>query len=146
MSLDFNHWVCSFVPKHHCFQMPRCWVGWRFRISVWINLITCNISWVTKVLEDNSYIQYKLSSKMVQGFVNQWVRVLLRIFFKSVHNWEPSVVSGNQANIWKLRAVIWSQTTNITYQLQFSGEKLIVTICEMIILTHKNPDQNLKYL
>ena len=35
----------------------------------------------------------------------------------ALHSWEASVVSGNKANIRRLRAIIWSQTISVTYQL-----------------------------
>ena len=36
-------------------------------------------------------------------------------YYISMHNWEPSVVTGIKANIRRLRLVIWSQTIKTTY-------------------------------
>ena len=48
----------------------------------------------------------------------KWQFFSFFIVFDTVHTWEPSVVSGSKTNTWRLRAIIWQQTTKENLQLQ----------------------------
>ena len=98
-------------------SMYRCWhylYHWFGKILS-IFLVVFDFVW---------YFMHQLSPHTKSYYNNQcgvfWLASVGRLQVKiplSVHKREPSVVTGNYANIRRLREVIWSQTINTTYKL-----------------------------
>ena len=77
----------------HCLQSVWLPIG-RTMQSVWLPITT-----LKKLSENDNFLVFF-------------------IVFDTVHTWEPSGVSGSKTNTWRLRAIIWQQTTKENLQLQ----------------------------